>query len=156
MFNVKLYCGPHPSQADGPLWGWRIRSYLGLWSDWHPQLKVIPKQALCEGSHAHLTFSLEVWLFFKRMKKSELPRKNFMGEAEARAEEKWQEWKGYCLWEPVIPHCKGAPCDCQSQEEEREPLKKIQAEKFRHKDASLWNSTATVKYYMVRTSADPS
>lgn len=35
-------------------------------------------------------------------------------------------------------------------------FKKIRRKKFRHKDASLWQSTATVKYYMVSTSADPS
>lgn len=65
-------------------------------------------------------------------------------------------WKGYCLWEPVTTLCKEASCDYQSQEEKKGTFKKIRRKKFRHKDASLWHSTATVKYYMVSTSADPS
>lgn len=65
-------------------------------------------------------------------------------------------WKGYCLWGRVILCCEEAPCDFQSRGEKGNLLKKNQAEKFRHKDASVWISTATVKQNMAGTSSDPS
>lgn len=71
-------------------------------------------------------------------------------------EEEKNRVEGLLSLRDSCPVLRGGPMRFSKPGGERELLKKNQAEKFRHKDASVWISTATVKQNMAGTSSDPS